>query len=198
MIDQVKSATRTLALLDYFEAVRRPRALKDICEELGFPQSSTTVLLKTLTSLGYLNYDRSRRLYFPTNKVAALGAWIPDALFGSSGMLEMMRDAVNATSETLVLAKRNDIYLEYIVTMASPHELRFDVTVGSMRPIHHSSLGWMLMSAMKRKEAEHLLARALADEDALDRMDQLLAEIDSAAAQGYACPSSEHLALIAA
>jgi DNA-binding IclR family transcriptional regulator len=186
MIDQVKSATRTLEVLDYFETVRRPKGLKDICEALGFPQSSTTVLLKTLTSLGYLNYDRSRRLYLPTTKVATFGEWIPDALFGSSGVLEMMRDIVNATSETVVLAKRNDIYIEYVAAIPSPHELRFDVSVGSRRPIHHSPLGWLLLSAMKNKDAEQLVARAIAEEqESPDRMEHLLEQVDHAAAQGH-------------
>ena len=57
----VKSAARAIEILDYFRTAQQPRSLKLICEGLGYPQSSTTVLLKTLTSLGYeVNVTRRR------------------------------------------------------------------------------------------------------------------------------------------
>ena len=48
----VKSAARVIELLEYFAKARAPVPLKDICAELRYPQSSTTALLKTLTTLG--------------------------------------------------------------------------------------------------------------------------------------------------
>ena len=45
---------------------------------LGYPQSSTTVLLKSLIVLGYLNYDRKARTYVPSLKLASIGGWIAD------------------------------------------------------------------------------------------------------------------------
>ncbi|MGY4290712.1 DNA-binding IclR family transcriptional regulator [Bradyrhizobium sp. LM2.7] len=64
--------------------VRRPCAMSEIGLALGYPPSSTTVLLKTLVGLGYLNFDRRTRVYFPTPKVTSLGDWIPKSLFGNS------------------------------------------------------------------------------------------------------------------
>jgi hypothetical protein len=85
----VKSAARAIEVLNYFASVREPQPLKTICRSLEYPQSSMTVLLKTLTSLGYLNSDRSRRVYFPTIKVTSLGDWIPVALFGQGKIPEI-------------------------------------------------------------------------------------------------------------
>lgn len=160
MAEQVKSATRTLELLNVFAEVRRPVALKEICDTLGYPQSSMTVLLKTLTAIGYLNYDRSRRLYFPTLRVASLGDWISSSLFDKPAMRELQRDVFNATGETVVLAVANDIYVEYIAAIPSQHPLRFHVNLGGTRLIHHSPLGWLLMSRMKPRNAEKLIMRA--------------------------------------
>ena len=159
-MDPVKSATRTLEVLDYFAKVRQPKPLKDICDALGYPQSSMTVLLKTLISLNYIDYDRSRRLYFPTTSVTALGEWIPTHLFGDSRTLQLLRDVANATRETVVLSRRNDIYLEYVAVIPSPHPLRFEVSIGSFRPIHHSPLGWLLMTKLADQDARKLIARS--------------------------------------
>lgn len=56
----VKSATRVLELLEFFAEHRIPMSTADVVNVLGYPQSSTTVLLQTLTRLRYLEYDRAR------------------------------------------------------------------------------------------------------------------------------------------
>ena len=110
----VKSATRALDILQYFSKVRQQKAMSEVALALGYPQSSTTVLLKTLVMLGYLNFDRRDRVYFPTPKVTSLGEWIPRALFGSGQALEAMRDVHAATGETVSINAKNDIYVQYI------------------------------------------------------------------------------------
>ena len=58
MADQVKSAARVLDLLEYFGSVREPKLLKDIVLALGFPKSSTLMLLRTLEIRGYVERGR--------------------------------------------------------------------------------------------------------------------------------------------
>ena len=157
---RVKSAARVIALLEYFARLRRPALLKDVCAALKYPQSSTTVLLKTLTTLGYLTYNRRRRVYFPTARVTALGDWIPGALFGQGKILEIMRDVHSATGETVSITIQNDIYIQYIRLILSTHALRFHVDEGTMRLLPHSVIGWALMSTMEDDEIENLVRRA--------------------------------------
>ncbi len=156
----VKSAARTLEVLDLFAKARRPMALGELCDALGYPQSSTTVLLKTLTALGYLTYNRRRRVYFPTIRFTALGDWVPQALFGQGKILGVMRDIHSATGETVSVTVQNDVYLQYIKLILSVHALRFHVDEGTMRLLPHSVIGWMLMSTMDDDEIETLVRRA--------------------------------------
>ncbi len=157
----VKSATRVLEVLDYFRTERAPRSLKQIMDALGYPQSSTTVLLRSLIALGYINYDRVRRVYFPTLRVAALGDWIGSALLGGNEeLLEAQRDLHNATGETVSLGVQNDVYLQYIRVIQSTHAMRFFTEEGIMRPLVQSSLGWLLMSTRSEEEIERLVRRA--------------------------------------
>ncbi|KRB98781.1 transcriptional regulator [Hydrogenophaga sp. Root209] len=157
----VKSAARALELLEHFRAERVPRSRKDIADALGYPQSSTTALLKSLTVLGYLNYDRVQRVYFPTLRVAALGEWIGPTLLGDNEqLLEAMRDVHNATGETVSLGLLNDVYIQHVRIIQSTHAMRFYTEEGSMRPVVKSSLGWLLMSTRSPEQIERLVRRS--------------------------------------
>jgi DNA-binding IclR family transcriptional regulator len=160
MVTPVKSAVRVLQVLEYFQHLRRPCALKEICEALAYPQSSGTVLMKNLVTLGYLSYDRVTRHYFPTLKVAALGDWVGQALFGQGEIFELMRDLHVATGEAVSICSQNDIYMQYIRVIQSVHPLRFHTEEGSMRPLTQSAVGWMLMSVHPDKAVERLIRRA--------------------------------------
>ncbi len=159
-VSPVKSAIRVLEVLDYFQRKRSPHQLKEICAALGYPLSSGTVLLKNLAALGYLNYDRTTRCYFPTLRVVALGDWISQALLGQGQILDVMRELHGATGETISIAVQNDVYLQYIRVIQSTHALRFHTVEGSLRPLTLSAAGWLLMSAHAGKEVERLIRRA--------------------------------------
>lgn len=161
----VKSAARVLEVLELFGHVRSPLSLKEIVAELGYPQSSATFLMKSLTSMGYVNYDRKARTYFPTFKVASLGSWL-DAVV-QSGVWELLKQIQADTGETVMLAGQNDLYIQYLEVLDSDHQIRFHVKKGSMVPMTRTSLGWMLLSTKSASEVELLCkqinARSTAD-----------------------------------
>lgn len=159
-VSPVKSAVRVLEVLDFFRQYRRPASLKDITDHLDYPQSSATVLLKNLSALGYLSYDRAARTYFPTLKVAALGDWISRELFGQGEIFELMRDLHSATGETVSIALQNDVYIQYIRVIQSVHPLRFHTEEGSQRPLTQSATGWLLLATHEDAMVEKLVRRA--------------------------------------
>ena len=122
---QVKSALRAIEVLELFGRVRRPQSMSDVAQALGYPVSSTTVLLKTLIGLGYLSFDRHTRHCFPTPKVALLGDWISQELFGSGQILDAMRDVHAATGETTSINTATDIHIQYLQIIQSVDPLRF-------------------------------------------------------------------------
>ena len=159
-VSPVKSAVRVLEILEFFQRQRSPSQLKELCDALGYPQSSGTVLLKNLVALGYLSYDRATRCYFPTLKVAGLGDWVEHALFGQGQVFKLMRDLHSATGESVSVALQNDVYMQYIRVIQSIHPLRFHTEEGSMRPLTQSATGWMLMATHPDKEVDRLIRRA--------------------------------------
>ncbi|MFV0384832.1 IclR family transcriptional regulator [Paracoccus sp. (in: a-proteobacteria)] len=160
MSDKVKSAARAFEILETFRRGRQPRSMTELARALDYPRSSMTVLLKTLVRLGYLNYDRRGRVYFPTTKVTGLGEWIPRALFGSGQIIDAMNDLHAATGEGVFLGAGNDVYLQYIQTRQSTHALRFHVEEGTIRPLTRSVAGHVLMAVLPRDKLENMVRRA--------------------------------------
>jgi DNA-binding IclR family transcriptional regulator len=76
----VKSVARVLRILAIFDDVQRGMRVGEIAERAGYPQSSTSVLLQSLTKLGYLEFDPIDRSYIPTMQVALLGSWIANGM----------------------------------------------------------------------------------------------------------------------
>ena len=186
-VSTVKSAARVLEVLELFARLRTPLQLKQIAEALRYPQSSTTVLLKSLIALGYLNYDRATRVYFPTLRVASLGDWVSDALFGQRRAIEeAMRDLHSATGETVSIVVLNDIYVQYIRVIQSTHALRFHTEEGSMRPLTQTAMGWLLLTDRTPAEADKLIRRAnIAVAKASERVtpERILREVEDARAR---------------
>jgi DNA-binding IclR family transcriptional regulator len=100
----VKSAARVLEVFEYFDSVRTESTIMDIARALSYPQSSTSVLVKSLVELGYLQHGARYRTYRPTPRVTLLGAWVEPMLSAEGAVLQLMDDLGKATGETIILA----------------------------------------------------------------------------------------------
>lgn len=57
-VKSVKSAMRSIQILEYFDKDHPTAKVMEISRYLGYPQSSTSEILKYLCSLGYLYYHK--------------------------------------------------------------------------------------------------------------------------------------------
>ncbi len=155
--DPIKSASRALEVLGLFTETRAPLRQKLIVERLGYPQSSMTALLKSLAALGYLNYDRASRTYFPTTRVAALGDWIHHSMYGDGWLVAMMQQIHERTDETVALVSQNDLFIQYIRVLQPDHPHKYPPLVGTLRLLTQSSGGLVLMSRMTDRAVDKLV-----------------------------------------
>jgi IclR family KDG regulon transcriptional repressor len=183
----VKSARRALEILEVFGRHKRPLALKEVLDELGYPTSSGSALMKSLVALGYLDYDRERRTYFPTMRITVLGAWVPGVLFGDGPLLKTLEDLHHATGETIVLAVQSDLHAQYVHVLPSPEPLQLRAPPGTLRPLARSGMGLVLLSAKSDAEVERLRRRINASgEDIAQTREELMARVNEVRARGYA------------
>lgn len=189
----IKSAKRVLELFEYFAECRRPLTVGDVVKGLDYPQSSVSSLMKSLTRLGYLDYNRHDRLYRPTLRVALFGGWIHDQVY-SENTLSGVVDGLYRRSHgnTVLIGMQNDAYVQYIHLVQGPaSQFLWYIKPGSLRPLCRSATGRILLSLKTDVEVQQLLWRINADEDASNRMTvrDLLHELDLIRVHGYALTS---------
>ncbi len=153
---KVKSASRTLEVLELFMEERRPLRLNEVYRALCYPQSSATNLLKSMVMMGYLNYNRATMTYLPTLRVAALGSWLPSMMNREGGLVSLVDEVQRRTDETVGLVAQNDLYIQYIILKTPDHEYKMAPSEGTMRLMVDSSSGIALMSRMRQREIDKL------------------------------------------
>lgn len=142
----IKSAERTLALFELFSRKQRPFTVGHISEALKIPQASASMLLRNLTVLGYLEYDRTARTFAPSIRVALLGSWI-DRRFGQVGSIGARLDRLQRKmGETAYLAIQNGAAAQYILSQHPENPDRLDVESGQYRSLTFSAPGRALLS----------------------------------------------------
>lgn len=152
----VKSAARVFEVLELFRDCRKPLRLNEIYLALGYPQSSTTNLLKSMVVEGYLNYNRRSRAYLPTLQVASLGSWLYGHVAFGHGYDWLIDELFNRTDETIVLVTQNDLFIQYMMMRVPEHEHKRPPNTGEMRLMLDSSSGLALLSRMRDREIEKI------------------------------------------
>ncbi len=155
----VKSAARVIEVLEYFDSVRAEATIMDIARALDYPQSSTSVLVKSLVDLGYLQHGVRYRTYRPTPRVTLLGAWIEPMLAPDGAIVRMMNDLGDATGETIILASEHSTVVRYIYVVPATTAMRLHVGPGTLRPIAYSGAGRVFMSRMSEDRVRWLVHR---------------------------------------
>ena len=159
----VKSAGRVLQILELFDELQREARVSEIAERLGIPQSSTSMLLKSLAQLGYLDYDAGSRSFLPSPRVALLGAWLDKGPVRDGSLVRMLEHLSERTGGTVILAARNAIYSQYLHVLQARSAMRFHVPPGTRRLVVWSATGTALLAENPDGEIGPLVRRTNAE-----------------------------------
>lgn len=159
----VKSATRVLQIFDFFDEVRREAKVHEIAERLNFPQSSTSVLLKSLVELGFLDHDPVTRTFLPTPRIALLGSWEDGGPMRDGSIIRMMEELSDRTGEAIVLASRNGPYAQDVRVVQGRGPDPLPLPQGLRRLAVRSGTGLVLLMDEPDELVQALCRRANAD-----------------------------------
>lgn len=154
----VKSAERTLQILEVFAAAGEPLGIAELARRLAIPVSACYGLIRTLELRGYLYELGLRRGWYPTlrwvQKARAVAEHDP-VLERVSPLLEVLR---KASGETVVLGKRSGNMVIYLDVLESSNPIRYSAQAGERKPLYSSAAGKALLGAMDAVQRETLLA----------------------------------------
>jgi DNA-binding IclR family transcriptional regulator len=162
----VKSATRALEIIELFAIHRRPLTVTEISSALSIPHSSSSVLLHSLSSAGFITRDRKTRKYIPSIRSVFLGNWIHDALFPDGSLLAALDALSRAAQATVRLGVRNSVYVRYLhVSWPKKNCEGRGPTPGLAMPICQDALGRALLMDESDRDVCGIVRRANAEAD---------------------------------
>lgn len=182
----VKSASRVMRILELFDVLRREALVSEVSELLDLPQSSTSILLRSMVLMGYLYFNPKSRAFGPTMRVSLLGSWI-NAPAVNNGSLTGLTERVNMrTGQAVVLAVRNRTWSEYIHVVQATDPLRMFVVKGSRRPLVGTASGCVLLADLPDDEVRRLALRHNAEMGENVSMADLLEKVELVRTQKWA------------
>jgi DNA-binding IclR family transcriptional regulator len=191
--DGVKSAHRALGILAYFDYIQRPAMVMEIVEALKLPQSSASMLLRSLVTDGYLKFDPVKRTYVSSMRVALLGNWLRSPFYAEGPAMRAMRELNENTGLTISLATRNGNYAQYIHVLQAKDPSVEHLALGTARPLPYSGVGHVILSSLPQHEVQRIVLRYNAEVEDLGakvNMRDLIAELALINQRGYAVTES--------
>lgn len=158
----IKSAERTLALLELFSKMQAPLTVGQVARELSMPQPSASMLVRNLTHLGYLVHDRAERTFSPSIRVALLGSWI-DRRFGEAQSLEQRLGVLQSRVKmTAYIAIQNGPHSQYVMSQQSDAP-GLNIASGQFRTLTCSAPGRVLLALKSDAEIAKWVKRCNAE-----------------------------------
>ncbi|GAB1818928.1 IclR family transcriptional regulator [Herbidospora sp. RD11066] len=182
----VKSADRTVELLEALARAERWLTLAELQRELGYPKSSLYMLLQTLMGRGWVQADPTGSAYGIGVRALLVGTSYLDRdpiVRVAAPILEQVRAEIN---ETVHLARLDGSDMVYLASRESQHHLRSTSRVGRRQPAYATALGRAVLAI--RPDAEEHIPAELAPITPQTIVDPTLlrAELDLTRLQGYA------------
>lgn len=185
----VKSADRVLDILELFASTDRALALRDVARILGWPKSSTHMLLGTLRARGYLvrNGDEMYRLVPAMGQGGWVGGLAGQVFRAAQPWMDWL---VKEHEESVVLgAPTAGLDVRLLSHRISPLAIRYDVTTTPTIPSYCSAMGHALLSHMPTDRVRtHLegIERPALTGLTLTNVDAIMERLSQDRSQGFA------------
>jgi len=155
----VKSTLRAFAILELFDRERRALTASEVQKALGYPQSSTFALLRSMTSVGYLAAKRGTKAYVPTARVRSLGRWVDEHRIDEIAFTELSAVVASVTGEIVTLSVCEDLAMRIVHVTRGPAVGDIAVNAGQTLSLVHSAVGQAFLSTLCDGEVMTLVRR---------------------------------------
>lgn len=191
---EVKSAARTIELLELLAAEPQPLTLTEIASRSGLPVSSLHQLLRTLVARGWLATTTHGTGYTIGVRALLTGMSFIERdpiVQAARPMLNVLRSELG---ETVHLARLDGSRVVYLASRESEHQLRSVSRVGQSLSAHATGLGKAALTALSDDEIRALFPQALDQitPNTIDDRDELIRQVGLARTRGWADEREEN------
>lgn len=157
----VKSADRTIRVLEALASSSRRRSLGELAQVLGIPKSSLHGILRTLHRRGWIEADETGTRFQLGIRALLVGATYVDADPGVAGLQPILDWLAERTGETCHLGRLDGADIVYLAKRESRHPIRLYSAVGRRLPAHATALGKAVLARRAPEEVDRLLPSPL-------------------------------------
>ncbi len=182
----IKSAERTLRLLEFFSRRQKRLSVNEVAQGLAIPQPSASMLLANLARIGYLEYDRIDRSYAPTIRVALLGCWI-GAGGGGPSLASQFDELHRDVGEDCLVGIQNGAFAQIVYARGGRNDI-LSIDSGRVYSLISTAMGRALLALKSDTEVVLLVRRCNAEPQSSLRVSEssFLALVQEVRRKGYA------------
>ncbi len=144
--DVVKSADRTLDVLELLANWGREMSHAEIANALNIPKSSLTKLLKNLTVRDYLAYVPESKAYRLGNAILKLASQLGQVRNLAEQAQPILEQITEHTGESCALNQLKGDQAEIVATVTSKHRLVSHLQLGDVAPLYAVSGGKAILA----------------------------------------------------
>jgi DNA-binding IclR family transcriptional regulator len=186
----VKSADRTLEVLEALAASRERRSLVELSRALDIPKSSLHGILRTMVRRRWVEVDPTGTRFGLGVRALEVGAAYLDADDAVGLVSAVLDDLSRQFGEAVHLGRLDGPNVVYLAKRESAHRLRLYSAIGRRLPAHATALGKVLLAhrpdVVTGLELPRLTVNTITDPDALE------AELKKTKERGYAVDHEEN------
>lgn len=187
-VPSVKSAERTVRILETLAASPTKLTLGELHERMGYPRSSLHALIRTLRELKWVEADA-------TGTAFGVG---PHALLSGTAYLdrdpalpyayEALEDLRAEVGHTTHYARRDGAHVLYLASRERRDSVRMFSRVGRRLPAHITALGQALLAALTPSEVKEVIPHRLESvtPHTITSLSALFMQLDTVRERGWA------------
>lgn len=158
-----RSLTRLLAIFDALSVVSDGLSLAELSSSLGSPKSSLLNLLRPLVAEAYLIHGGGTYRLGPS--IFRLASGVLDSWQLPKVVHPFMQQLAKSTGESVLLSviDMDKGVMTYVDVVHSPHPVRYQIAVGTVRPLYASTAGRLLLAYADRNWRQQYIAKVQFD-----------------------------------
>ncbi len=191
---RVKSADRTLEILEALADSPQRRGLSDLSAQLGIPKSSLHGILRTMLARGWVEAGPDGARFGLGLRALRAGAAYVESDETVSLVASLLDELAQEFGETVHLGRLDGAEIVYLAKRDSIHPLRLFSAIGRRLPAHATALGKALLAQHSQAEVDRILAEPLRrlTPQTITRRAELRADLAATRARGYAVDREEN------
>ncbi len=190
---RVKSGARVVAVLDFLHRIDRPARAYEIGRALDLAPSSANDLLKTLVELGYLDFDDTKKTYFPGIRISFLGQWLARLHPELQQVENFARSLARDCGENVVLFSQRKHKIQVLSVISGSTPPPINIFEGANLPVVGTAAGCALLMMKSHVEMYEIVRKTFRTRTCSDVVVQVGDMIQDCKRRGYASSVREDI-----